>query len=173
MHLMSLFWGGDCQTFPQYLHHFMFLPAMIKGSSFSAPSPMLVGFRFYPSICEVMFLSFVLSLSLFFFSCLASRRGDLSSLIRDQTCGLLHRKHKVLATGPPAQFPLVLWARFSLMTDSVERLVGGLLAPAPSVLNGCTFFYRVVLSLLIRPVPLSWTLFVLSCLILPLQMILS
>ena len=155
--------GGNCQTFPQYLHHFMFLPAMIKGSNFSTPSPTLVSFRFYPSICEVVFLSLSLSLSLFF--CLASRRGDLCSLIRDQTCGPLHWKYKVLTTGPPGQFLLVVLVCFSLMTDSVEHLFLCLLAPAHFVLNGCTFFYRMVLSLLIQPIPLWWTLFVLSCLI--------
>ena len=66
-------WGGNCQTFPQYLHHFMFLPAMIKGSNFSTPSPTLVSFRFYPSICEVV--SFSLSLS--FFSPLLKAWGSL------------------------------------------------------------------------------------------------
>ena len=159
-------WGGNCQTFPQYLHHFMFLPVMIKGSNFSTPSPTLVSFRFYPSICEVVFLS--LSLSLFF--PLSSRRGDLCSLIRDQTCGPLHWKYKVLTTGPPGQFLLVVLVCFSLMADSVEHLFLCLLAPAHFVLNGCD---RMVLSLLIQPVPPSWTLFVLSCLILLLQVILS
>lgn len=62
MHLMSLIWGGgNCQTFPQYLRHFMLLPGMIEGSSFSTASLMLVSFRFYPSICEVVLLSLSLS----------------------------------------------------------------------------------------------------------------
>ena len=108
---------------------------------------------------------FFLSLSLSLFFCLASRRGDLCSLIRDQTCGPLHWKYKVLTTGPPGQFLLVVLVCFSLMTDSVEHLFLCLLAPAHFVLNGCTFFYCMVLSLLIQPIPLWWTLFVLSCLI--------
>ena len=161
-------WGGNCQTFPQYLHHFMFLPAMIKGSNFPHPHQRLLVLGFI-----LVFVKWFLSLSLSLFFPLSSRRGDLCSLIRDQTCGPLHWKYKVLTTGPPGQFLPVVLVCFSLMADSVEHLFLCLLAPAHFVLNGCAFFYRMVLSLLIQPVPPSWTLFVLSCLILLLQVILS
>ena len=170
MHLMSLFWGGGGTA--KLFHSICIILCSCQRWSrvpiFPHPHQRLLVLGFI-----LVFVKWFLSLSLSLFFPLSSRRGDLCSLIRDQTCGPLHWKYKVLTTGPPGQFLPVVLVCFSLMADSVEHLFLCLLAPAHFVLNGCAFFYRMVLSLLIQPVPPSWTLFVLSCLILLLQVILS
>ena len=121
---------GNCQTFPQYLRHFMLLPGMIEGSNFSTASLILVSFWFYPSNCEVVFLSLSLSLTL---KAWGSSFPDQGSDLRHpalETPGLNHWTR--------GQSLLVVLVCSSLRNDSAQHLFLWLLAPAHFVLKGCT-----------------------------------